>query len=246
MESGDLWLAFGHFSGKKKLGVDIGRRIKHALEAAGFAVEWNGSIDRRLLVKGFRWQRRSPGRNTTVQGKPQGGPKVSKAPRKAGESRESKSHPQAVIDALRDGDVKVLEQYLTKENINLVDKDGYSLLSRAATATDVNMKVVRLLIRRGADVNIRLREGWTLLHSAAHLLNKDLASVLLHAGCDPNAVDEAGQTALVKVLWTFNPKQDLIGMLLRHGADPKAKNAEGESALDIATRTDQISLFPSR
>jgi ankyrin repeat protein len=59
-------------------------------------------------------------------------------------------------------------------------------------------------------------------------------------------VDEAGQTALVKVLWTFNPKKDLIGMLLKHGADANAKNPEGESALDIATRTGQISLFPGR
>jgi hypothetical protein len=60
MKCGDLWLAFGHFSGKKKPGVDMGQRIKHALEAAGFAVEWDGSIGTRLLVKGLRWQRRSP------------------------------------------------------------------------------------------------------------------------------------------------------------------------------------------
>jgi len=60
MGGGDLCLAFGHFSGNKELGVGIGRRIKHALEAAGFAVEWDGSIGTRLLVKGFRWQRRSP------------------------------------------------------------------------------------------------------------------------------------------------------------------------------------------
>jgi hypothetical protein len=60
METGDLWLAFGHISGEDESGVEIGRRIKRAFEAAGFAVEWDGSIGRRLLVKGFRWQRRSP------------------------------------------------------------------------------------------------------------------------------------------------------------------------------------------
>ena len=157
----------------------------------------------------------------------------------------SKSHPEAVIEALYAGDLKVIEGYVTADNIDLVDEDGHTLLSRAATATDVNMKVVRLLVNRGADVNIRLREGWTLLHSAAHLLQKDLAAVLLRAGCDPNAVDVTGQTALMKVLFAFNPKADLIRLLLKHKADPDAKHGGGESAIEIATRIGQRDLFPS-
>lgn len=60
MESGELWLAFGHVSGEGEPGVEIGRRIKRAFEATGFAVEWDGSIKTRLLVKGIRWQRRGP------------------------------------------------------------------------------------------------------------------------------------------------------------------------------------------
>jgi hypothetical protein len=60
MKTGDLCLAFGHISGEDEPGVDIGRRIKRAFEAAGFAVEWDGTIGRRLLVKGIRWRRRSP------------------------------------------------------------------------------------------------------------------------------------------------------------------------------------------
>ena len=157
----------------------------------------------------------------------------------------SKSHPQAVIDAVISGDLKVLEQYLNKDNINLVDGRGYTLLSRAATATDLNMKVVRLLIRRGADVNVLIAEGWTLLHSAAHLLQKDLVAVLLNAGCDPNAVDSAGHTALTKVLLAFNLKKDLIEMLLEHGADPDAKHGSGGSAKELAAETGQMDLFPA-
>jgi ankyrin repeat protein len=155
-----------------------------------------------------------------------------------------KSHPEAVIDALYSGDLKVIERYVNADNLNLVDGDGHTLLSLAATAGDVNMKVVRLLVKRGADVNIRLREGWTLLHSAAHHLRKDLAAVLLRAGCDPNAVDVTGQSALMKVLWAFNPKADLIRLLLEHGADPDAKHS-GESAIELATRTGQRDLFPA-
>lgn len=60
MESGQLWLAFGDIRRDDNRGVEIGRRIKHALEDAGFTVEWSGSVGIRILVKSFRWQRRSP------------------------------------------------------------------------------------------------------------------------------------------------------------------------------------------
>jgi ankyrin repeat protein len=158
----------------------------------------------------------------------------------------SKSHPEAVIDALYSGNYRVIERYVNEDNINLVDEDGHSLLSRAATAIDLNTKIVRLLVKRGADVNIRLREGGTLLHFAAHLLRKDLAAILLRAGCDPNATNDAGETALSKVLWAFNPKADLVEILLEHGADPTMKQPGGESALELAARTRQSDLFPPR
>jgi ankyrin repeat protein len=155
-----------------------------------------------------------------------------------------KSHPHAVIDALYDGDLKALEKYVNKKNINRIDEDGYSLLSRAATASNLNMKVVRLLIKRGADVNVRLREGGTLLHFACDLLLKDLAIELLRAGCDPNALDDAGFTPLSKVLWAHNLKAQIIGLLLQHGADPNAKQWGDETALELAARTGQLDLFP--
>jgi hypothetical protein len=58
MNSRELWLAFGHVSGEDEPGAEIGRRIKRAFEAAGFSVEWDGSVKTRLLVRDFRWQRR--------------------------------------------------------------------------------------------------------------------------------------------------------------------------------------------
>jgi hypothetical protein len=58
MESGKLWLTYGDILGNDDKGVEIGRRIKHVLEGAGFTVEWDGSIKTRLLVKGIKWQRR--------------------------------------------------------------------------------------------------------------------------------------------------------------------------------------------
>jgi hypothetical protein len=61
MESGELWLTYGDILGEDEKGVEIGRRIKHALEGVSFTVEWDGSIKTRLLVKGIKWQRRGKG-----------------------------------------------------------------------------------------------------------------------------------------------------------------------------------------
>jgi ankyrin repeat protein len=158
----------------------------------------------------------------------------------------SVGHPEKVIAALYAGNVRTVERYVDADNINLVDADGYTLLGRAATAGDLNMRMVRMLLKCGADATVRLQEGWTLLHFACHLLRKDLALALLRAGCDPNAVNDAGETALSKVLWAFDPKKDLIEALLGHGADPDARHRGGESAVEIANRTGQLDLFPSR
>jgi ankyrin repeat protein len=158
----------------------------------------------------------------------------------------SKAHPKAVIDALYSGDLKVIERYINKENINWVDENGDSLLSMAVSGEGSNMNIIRLLIKQGAEVNFRLRDGGTLLHFAAHLLRKDLAAVLLRAGCNPNATDDAGQAARAKVLFAFNPKADMIALLLEHGADPTMKQAGSESALELAARTGQNALFPRR
>ncbi len=58
---GGLWLAFGSFPPSRDSAVEVGRLVLEEFERAGFAVEWDGACDSRLLLKGFRWQRRSPG-----------------------------------------------------------------------------------------------------------------------------------------------------------------------------------------
>ena len=57
MKRGDLYLAFGDVGRDDEKGAEIGRRIMRAFEAAGFAVEWDGTVKTRLLVKGIQWQR---------------------------------------------------------------------------------------------------------------------------------------------------------------------------------------------
>src|SRR6266498_4897800 len=59
-----LWLAFGSFPPSRKHAVEVGQLVRKEFERAGFTVEWDGTAENRLLLKGFRWQRRSPERRT--------------------------------------------------------------------------------------------------------------------------------------------------------------------------------------
>jgi hypothetical protein len=60
LEGGGLYIGYGHLSGNNKKGVEVGRVVSEELAKEGFKVKWNGTIDQRLFVKGFNWQRRSP------------------------------------------------------------------------------------------------------------------------------------------------------------------------------------------
>ena len=61
---GTLRLAYGDIDGDPGRGVEVGNRVRGALEAAGLRVEWSGSIDDTIEITEFRWQRRSKARRT--------------------------------------------------------------------------------------------------------------------------------------------------------------------------------------
>lgn len=60
LDGSGLCIGFGHRSGSISKGVKVGKTLRTVLENEGFSVEWDGTIDSRLLIKEFRWQRRSP------------------------------------------------------------------------------------------------------------------------------------------------------------------------------------------
>ena len=55
-----LGLAYGAIDGDAVRGVDVGKRVRDALESAGLRVAWSDSLDDKLEIIGFTWQRRKP------------------------------------------------------------------------------------------------------------------------------------------------------------------------------------------
>ncbi|PPD80926.1 hypothetical protein GOBAR_DD22139 [Gossypium barbadense] len=100
--------------------------------------------------------------------------------------------------ACRRGSAELVEAILeyAEANVDVLDKDGDPPLVFALAAG--SPECVLALIRRGADVQSRLRDGFgpSVAHVCAYHGQPDCMRELLLAGADPNAVDDEGESVL--------------------------------------------------
>jgi len=68
---------------------------------------------------------------------------------------------------------------MNSANINAVDKNGWSTLMFAASQGEAD--IVRILMSRGADPNLKSKEGETALMIATSEQHKETAGVLREA-----------------------------------------------------------------
>lgn len=91
-------------------------------------------------------------------------------------------------------------------------------------------EIARLLISRGAEVNVRLTnsDNSTPLHSAAEKANMEIVELLLAKGAEIDAKTKAGNTPL---MWAAKSKDEgavaVAELLLAHGADLNCQGFDG-------------------
>lgn len=78
--------------------------------------------------------------------------------------------------------------------LNKTDDKGMTALHWAATYG--HEAVMRLLLKKGADVQTKDKDGWTALHWAAEYGHEAVMRLLLEKGADIQIKDKYGQTAL--------------------------------------------------
>ncbi len=133
-----------------------------------------------------------------------------------------------------------VEHYLS--GINHYVYAGDTALHLAAAAH--RPQIVRELIRMGADVAAKNRQGAQPLHYAAdglpgslHWRPADQAETiacLIASGADPNAVDRRWVTPLHRAVRTRCAEG--VNALLRSGANPLQKNKQGSTPMMLATQ----------
>ena len=130
-----------------------------------------------------------------------------------------------VADAAQRGDREAVRAAITrKADVNTPQVDGSTALHWAVELDDLAM--ADQLIRAGARVTARSREGVTPLQLAAINGSAAVIDRLLKAGADPNApLTASGDTALMMAARTGTP--EAIRVLLEANADINAKESWG-------------------
>jgi len=115
-------------------------------------------------------------------------------------------------------------------------------------ALEGNIEVVRLLLKHGADKDLRDKGGWTALHNASANGHVEVVDELLERGADKDFQDKDQRTALH---WAAHRgHEEVVRNLLEHGANKDSKDCDGKTALFYAVaggRTECAArLTPSR
>ena len=92
-----------------------------------------------------------------------------------------------------------------------------------------NDKVAELLIKNGADVNIRMNDGRTPLNCAVTSGSIDVIKVFLKHGADINTKTNDGVSIL-----SSSGGGDVMRLLIKNGADVNGKNGYGATMLHSA------------
>ncbi|KAF3057647.1 Ankyrin-3 [Trichoderma lentiforme] len=153
--------------------------------------------------------------------------------KKASAKKHNKLEDTALHIAVRNGDETIVQLIASRENADLEVEDEDSFTPLHLAAQSGHLGILKLLIDRGAKINVCGGKGLTPLHLAAEKGHVALAKFLIHNGAEIDCLSdvnaqplhlaaEAGHVALVKVL-------------LEHNADVESKTGIDQTPLIFAS-----------
>ncbi|HEV7802355.1 MAG TPA: ankyrin repeat domain-containing protein [Burkholderiales bacterium] len=100
-----------------------------------------------------------------------------------------------------------------------------------------NVELAKLLVAKGANINVAGPSGFVPLHVAAGLNRRAMAEYLLAAGANPNAMEVVGTPLHVA---TLQGHAAMVSLLLAKGADPNARRPrDGYTPLHVLSQIGQ-------
>mgnify|MGYP001187742189 CR=1 FL=1 len=158
-----------------------------------------------------------------------------------------------IFYAIRDYDEKVFT-FLVKNgaDVNAQDENGNTPL-HLLTNTIRNIASIKLLVEKGASINIKNKEGINAFSKAIELAryrnidNEQTINFLIEQGADVNTEDENKVTPLMKIISIGETQElnlELIKKIITNGANIDAYDKNGKTALHYAM--EQKSRYENR
>ena len=117
-------------------------------------------------------------------------------------------------------------------------KTRNNLTALMITCQKGNKHALIVLLRAGADPEIRDADGNTWLHHAADgKCGKEMFQMIIDYGPNMNAKNNGSLTAVLIACLRGNT--EAMNVLLKAGADPNIANADGDTCLHVAVRQDR-------
>uniref|UniRef100_A0A8C1SK25 CARD- and ANK-containing Inflammasome Adaptor Protein n=1 Tax=Cyprinus carpio TaxID=7962 RepID=A0A8C1SK25_CYPCA len=141
---------------------------------------------------------------------------------------KSESEHDAILKAISSGDLYLLQELLEGLDVNTALSSTDTLLH--LTAEHGKEAIVYFLLREGAKLNLKDREGRTALHRASERGHTAVALALAKAGADIHATDHTSKTPL-------HLAPALMALLLRVGAQINSVTQDGFTPLHLASQS---------
>ncbi|XP_071410554.1 M-phase phosphoprotein 8 isoform X2 [Pithys albifrons albifrons] len=145
-------------------------------------------------------------------------------------------------DAVKSGDYMTVKMALSSNvdyNLDQEDSSGMTLVMLAAAGGHDDL--LRILIRKGAKVNRRQKNGTTALIHAAEKNFLTTVAILLEAGAYVNVQQSSGETALMKACKRGN--SDIVRLMIESGADCNILSKHQNTAMHFAKQCNNILVY---
>jgi ankyrin repeat protein/uncharacterized glyoxalase superfamily protein PhnB len=145
------------------------------------------------------------------------------------------------VDACRNGDLSVVQQFLAVDSTLPRLRDTHGSTALHAAAARGHRDVVRLLLQHGADPNARdVGDNATPLHFAAGAGHIDVVRLLIDSGADVHGHGDLHESDVIG--WTTalagqdDVRQDVLAVLLERGAQHHIFSAIAAGDPDVVRR----------
>ncbi|MBF0316354.1 MAG: ankyrin repeat domain-containing protein [Oligoflexia bacterium] len=146
--------------------------------------------------------------------------------------------PNALTIALRTEDSSIVQEYLSKKNIDQKFRDGSTLLTRMVRVGKT--EVVKLFLENKANIDQAASDGATPLYVAAYSGHTEIVKLLLEKKANVDQAASNGATPLYKA--AENNRLEIVKFLIEYGANIERGGPLEWTPLNIAANDGHLEI----